>query len=257
MFGPVSELLAQPRHPQLAAAVALAYLLAALLLFATGRRGAVESQVAAGVAGDILVTALAMHALPSLASSIAMMLLFNVGAAALLLPLRRGLAVAGAASLALLLQYAWAVAVGEVDARPAVEVVMFATSYLAIATLTSVLGRQLRASQALAEQRGSQVANLAEVNELIIRRMRTGVLLVDGNDEIRPAKAAGCWPPPRRPWRPACADGSATATTTPPRCSWPPTCPKCCPALPACWPRATRCWCSWTTPSWPRGARKP
>ncbi len=190
VFGPVGELLAQPRHPQLAAAVALAYLLGAVVLFATGRRGAVESQVATGVAGDILVTALAMHALPSLASSIAMMLLFNVGAAALLLPLRRGLAVAGAASLALLLQYAWTVAAGEDDGRPAVEAVMYATSYLAIATLTSLLGRQLRASQALAEQRGSQVANLAEVNELIIRRMRTGVLLVDGNDEIRLANEA-------------------------------------------------------------------
>ena len=190
VFGPVGELLAQPRHPQLAAAVALAYLLGAAVLFATGRRGAVETQVAAGVAGDVLVTALAMHALPSLASSIAMMLLFNVGAAALLLPLRRGLAVAGAASLALLLQYAWTVAAGEDEGRPAIEVAMYAISYLALATLTSLLGRQLRASQALAEQRGSQVANLAEVNELIIRRMRTGVLLVDGDDEIRLANEA-------------------------------------------------------------------
>src|SRR5690606_32162281 len=38
--------------------------------------------------------------------------------------------------------------------------------------------------------RGSQAANLAEVNELIIRRMRTGVLLVDGDGEIRLANEA-------------------------------------------------------------------
>ena len=190
VFGPVGELFGQPRHPLLAAAAALAYLLGALVLFVTGRRGAVESQVAAGVAGDIVVTALAMHALPGVSSGIAMMLLFNVGAAALLLPLRGGLAVAASASLALLVQYAWTMLAGEPDARPAVEVVMFAISYLALATLTSLLGRQLRASQALAEQRGSQVANLAEVNELIIRRMRTGVLLVDGGGEIRLANEA-------------------------------------------------------------------
>ena len=67
---------------------------------------------------------------------------------------------------------------------------MFAVSYLAIATLTSVVGRQMRASQALAEERGSQVANMAEVSELIIRRMRTGVLLVEGNGEIRLANEA-------------------------------------------------------------------
>ena len=190
VFSPVGVLLSQPSHPQLAAALALAYLVGALILFATGRRGAVERQVAAGVTGDILVTALAMHAMPGVASSIAMMMLFNVGAAALLLPLRGGLAVAGAAGLALILQYGWALLSNEADARPAVEAVMYAVSYLAIAVLTSLLGRQLRTSQALAEQRGSQVANLAEVNELIIRRMRTGVLLVDGDGEIRLANEA-------------------------------------------------------------------
>jgi two-component system sensor histidine kinase PilS (NtrC family) len=31
------------------------------------------------------------------------------------------------------------------------------------------------------EKRGAEAANLAEVNELIIRRMRTGVLVVDGD----------------------------------------------------------------------------
>ena len=58
---------------------------------------------------------------------------------------------------------------------------MFAISFLAVATLTNLLGRQMRASVALAERRGAEAANLAEVNELIIRRMRTGVLLVDGD----------------------------------------------------------------------------
>ena len=190
VFSPVGELFAQPRHPRLAAATALAYLAGALVLLVTGRRGAVQRQVAVGVAGDLVITALAMHALPGVASGIAMMLLFNVGAAALLLPLRGGLAVAATASLALLAQYLWAMLAGGGDARPPVEVVMLAISYLALATLTSLLGRQLRASQALAAQRGSQVANLAEVNELIIRRMRTGVLLVDGQGEIRLANEA-------------------------------------------------------------------
>ena len=55
VFGPVGELFGQPRHPLLAAAAALAYLVGALVLFVTGRRGAVESQVAAGVAGDRFV----------------------------------------------------------------------------------------------------------------------------------------------------------------------------------------------------------
>lgn len=190
VFSPVTEWFPAPRHPQLAVSVALAYLIIACLLFAYRQSGVVARQVLAGVMTDILVTALATHALPGVASGIAMMLLFNIGAAALLLPLRSGLTVAGSASLALLLQSAWSFFTAEGTPRPAAEIAMFATSYLAIATLTSVLGRQLRASEALAEQRGSQAANLAELNELIIRRMRTGVLLVNGDDEIRLANEA-------------------------------------------------------------------
>lgn len=189
VFSPVAGLFAEPRHPQLAMAVASGYLLLACGLFVLRRHGVIATQVAAGVAIDIAVTALAMHALPGLASGIAMMLLFNIGAAALLLPLRGGLTAAGLAGLALALEYVWSALV-DTPQRPAAEVPMFVASYLAIATLTSLLGRQLRASQALAEQRGSQVANLAEINELIIRRMRTGVLLVDGEGEIRLANEA-------------------------------------------------------------------
>ncbi|RYH30952.1 hypothetical protein EON65_03845, partial [archaeon] len=98
--------------------------------------------------------------------------------------------VIAAASLALCGEYAWILLSDRGEARPLAEMLMFGVSYLAIASLTSVVGRQMRASEALAEQRGSQVANLAEVNELIIRRMRTGVLLVDGDGEIRLANEA-------------------------------------------------------------------
>lgn len=190
VFSPIGAVLGQPRYPLLSAGLALGYLLVACVLFAARRRGRIAPVVLTGIVVDIAVSTLAIHAMPSLASGIAMMLLFNVGATALLLPLRTGLAMAGAASLALLAQHLWTVLSGDADARPSNEVLMFAISYLAIATLTSLVGKQMRASEALAEHRSSQVANLAEVNELIIRRMRTGVLLVDGDGEIRLANEA-------------------------------------------------------------------
>lgn len=185
VFSPVSELLGQPRHPVLAGWTAILYLLAAVALFAGGRRGRVVSQAGIGIAVDIVAAAVAMHATPAQAASIALMMLFNVGAASLLMPLRGGLAAAVAASLALAL-HSLSGDFGSGGVWQALaEFGMFGASYLAIASLTSVLGRKLRSSEALAEQRGSQVANLAEVNELIIRRMRTGVALVAGDGEIR------------------------------------------------------------------------
>lgn len=190
VFGPAQVLLAPPRDPRLAMAVAVAYLLAAMLLFLSGRRGRIGVQAQVGVLADIAAAVLAMHALPESSAGIAMMLLFNVGASALLLPLRTALAVAALASLGFALEYGWALLTDLTPTHSLAELSMFSVSYLAMATLTHLLGRQLQAAEALAAQRGTQVADLAQVNELIIRRMRTGVLLVDAAGQVRLANEA-------------------------------------------------------------------
>jgi two-component system sensor histidine kinase PilS (NtrC family) len=71
-----------------------------------------------------------------------------------------------------------------VDDRDFLESGLFGMAYFAIVVLCNVLGRQLRASEALAEQRSIDLVNLAQVNELIIRRMKTGVMLVDDANRI-------------------------------------------------------------------------
>lgn len=50
--------------------------------------------------------------------------------------------------MALALQLAWSYLTQEAINRPLIEIPMFALSYLAIATLTSLLGQQLRATAA-------------------------------------------------------------------------------------------------------------
>ncbi len=189
-FSPTGLLLDDSPPSSLAKAIAIGYLLAASALFASGRRGRIVWQAGIGIAIDIVIAALAAGALPGVASGVAMMLLFNIGAAALLLPLRVGMAAASSAAVALLAQHLWLLLIGINPERPIAEILMFGISYLAITSLIAVLGRQMRVSQALAARRGSQAESLAEVNELIIRRMRTGVLLVDGEDEIRLANEA-------------------------------------------------------------------
>ena len=71
------------------------------------------------------------------------------------------------------------------NARPLAESVMFSVTYLATAVLCELLSRQVLESQALAEQRGEELANQAEINELVIRRMRTGILVVDGEHRVK------------------------------------------------------------------------
>ena len=191
LFSPFGFLAGDPRLPLLARAVSFLYLFAALLLFEWARHGhGLRWQVLVGTTIDILAATLATHALPEADSGIALMLLFNIGSAALLLPLRFGLGGALLAGGALTTEYLWTQLGGGAQPRPFAEVLMFSVSYLSIAMLTYMLGRQMRASHALAERRGAELADLAAVNELIIRRLHAGVLLVDGEGHVQLANEA-------------------------------------------------------------------
>jgi two-component system sensor histidine kinase PilS (NtrC family) len=190
LFSPFGFLAGEPRLPLLGRGVSFLYLFAALILFQWARHGqGLRWQVLVGTGIDIVAATLASHALPEAAPGIALLLLFNIGSAALLLPLRFGLGGALLAGVALVAEYLWS-QFGGAAQRPFAEALMFSVSFLAIAMLTYLLGRQMRESKALAERRGAELADLAAVNELIIRRMHAGVLLVDGEGNVRLANEA-------------------------------------------------------------------
>jgi two-component system sensor histidine kinase PilS (NtrC family) len=175
-----------PLHaPLLARSTALVYLLFALLVLARDLRGprSLLVSTSAFLSVDVLAAFLVAIAIPAAHTGIALMLVINVGAAALLLSPRLGGLFAALATLAMIAQAL--LATGETDIGHAlVEAGLFGVAYFATASLCFALGSQMRASEALAEQRGSDLANLAQVNDLIIRRMRTGVLLVDDANRI-------------------------------------------------------------------------
>src|SRR3546814_31836 len=192
VFSPCGGLIGEPRDPFLAMAVAIAYLPMALaLLLATRRdRSSLAWQACVGVGVDIIVAALITHAVPGAAPGVAMMLLFNVGAAALLVPLPLAMSVAAAAASAVVGEFLWNTLDGTPAERPFAEVLMFSVSFFAMATVSNLLGRQMRQSHAVASLRTAEAANLSEVNGLIIRRMRTGVLLIDRSGFVRLANEA-------------------------------------------------------------------
>ncbi|MGH8073881.1 MAG: PAS domain-containing sensor histidine kinase, partial [Lysobacter sp.] len=113
LFGPVADMIGPPRHDLLARAVALSYLFLAALLFLFGRRGELRGNAVAGIATDLFFGLLAIHAIPVAGTGIALMLMFNVGAAALLLPARYGLGAAMVAVAGIMVEYFWSAAVDE------------------------------------------------------------------------------------------------------------------------------------------------
>ncbi|MCD9027030.1 PAS domain-containing sensor histidine kinase [Luteimonas sp. BDR2-5] len=192
VFSPFGETMGKIVNAPAAISVSIGYLIASigLLLHARSQPPDYPAHAAIGVMVDILVAAAITHAVPDIAPGVALLLLFNIGAASLFVSLRASMLIAAGASLALAAErIIGALATGTFD-RPLAEMLMFAVGFFAAASLTRQLGKQVRETHELADRRGAEAANMAEINELIIRRMQTGVLLVDDSGHIRLANEA-------------------------------------------------------------------
>jgi len=172
-------------HPLLGQISAIVYLLlsAYALLRTEHWRHDLRLKVAVMLTLDIIATTVALYAIANPPSAIAMLLLVNVGAGALLLPQRQAGFFAALATLCVIGQ-ALASRIIDGSDRNLIEYGLYGLGYFAITTLALVLRRQMRETAELAEQRGIDLANLAQINELIIRRMKTGVLVVDDANRV-------------------------------------------------------------------------
>src|SRR6201991_375337 len=172
--------------PVLARLFAMAYLLAALVMVARTRHTLHRPVliVSIGLTLDIAAALMALVLMHDVRMGVAMMLAVNIATGALLLPFRLSMFFAALATLAMLGHSMFDFGTQDGTDREMVEYALFGAAYFACASVCYVLGRNIRASEALAEQRGIDLANLSQVNELIIRRMKTGVLLVDEGNRI-------------------------------------------------------------------------
>jgi two-component system sensor histidine kinase PilS (NtrC family) len=163
-----------------------AYVVASLVLLWTSQRAGASLSVQGGwgLALDIVAAAIALSAQQGLDAAIGLLLLFNITIGSLIVGFRLAMALATLAAAAVFGEFALSTLAAR-DDRPLVEPAMFAICYLAGAAFSQFLRRELARSEALADERGSEVAELAELNELVIRRMRTGVLVVDGRHHVQ------------------------------------------------------------------------
>ena len=188
-FSPLAAQRIEFVTPLTAQAAAVAYLLGALALLAQGRRirGDRRRQVLLGLTLDLLAAITALSAINGLDSGIAALILVNVSCAALLLPPRGAYLVATVAAIAVIVSFAWP---GANQPSNWTEGVLFAASYLAVTGLLQLLRSQVSETEDLVQRQGSDLANLTQLNDLIIRRMRTGVIVVDAANQIHQVNEA-------------------------------------------------------------------
>lgn len=173
--------------PLLLRGTSLVFLICSLLLLWVSRtdRFPLGLQAAIGLSVDITAATLALLAQDGADSAIALLLIFNLAIGALALDLRTSLGLAMLAAGAVFGEHLLAVWRDHVPATSLAETAMYAVCYLAGTAFAQFMRREIERSEALADERGSEVARLAEINDLVIRRMRTGVLVLDGDHRVR------------------------------------------------------------------------
>lgn len=187
VFSPISAELEPAYKVFLSRASALIYFLAACVFLLSWQRNTDDMQTltSRSLATDIIILALLLHCFGGLESGLGILLIFTVGIAALLLPLRTALLFASIAALAMIGETAIALSTGLNISSSAMQSGLYGIATFFTAIGCSFLGRWGREYQLLAERRSVDLANLEQINELIIRRMRSGVLVIDDAYRIR------------------------------------------------------------------------
>lgn len=185
-FSPLAEGLSHPYKTMLAQASALTYLGAAIIFMIVHLRRSTGAQELASfsLATDLIIISLILHSFGGVESGLVILLLFTVGIAGLLLPLRTALLFASLVAIGLIMD-AYLASRADFGSTIGVQAALYGIAAFITALGCSLLGRWGREYQLLAERRGVDLASLEQINELIIHRMRSGVLVVDSSGKIR------------------------------------------------------------------------
>jgi len=183
---PVSPILGAAR-PELFLATAAAYaaFAAVVLLFHWQRPVLMPRLALLELAADTLAVTLLMHASGGIRSGIGGLLVVFVGAASLTLRGRQAFFGAAVAALAVLAEQSYGVLWRSAPTSEFLAAGVLGAIIFMIASAAWPLARRLEESEALARQRGIDLANLAQLNEYIIQNLRESIVVVDEANRIR------------------------------------------------------------------------
>ena len=137
------------------------------------------------LAGDVFFISLIMFAGGGFGAPLPILLFPQLAAAGWLLRQQTAFFHAGFASIALLGLDVFRAMSGEVGGAQIFQTGIIGFGYFTTVAIAVALGRYTKQSEDLAAQRGIDVANLEQVNRLIIQDMQDGVLVVDLNGVVR------------------------------------------------------------------------
>lgn len=163
------------------------YLAVAMLLIFESRRKSsdVFAMAQAALLLDVVMISLISYLFGGVSSGLPVLLVFTGTAAAFLLPLNRALFIASLATLAIIGESILGGIIRSGQAEYLLRAGLYSLTLFVITVLTHKLARWARDYRLIAERQMMTLSRLEQINEVIIKRMRTGVLAVDDDGEIR------------------------------------------------------------------------
>ncbi len=175
------------RYPALFSATAAGYFVFSVISALAIRHRWVTAgpQILAQVTVDIAAIVILMHASGGISSGLGGLLVVFVGAGSMILPLQVPAFFAALATIAILGEQFFSQLGGVSDTGNYSAAGVLGAIIFAISLAARPLARRIQFSEALARQRGVDLANLSELNEYIVQHLRESIVVVDADNRIR------------------------------------------------------------------------
>ena len=163
------------------------YIIFSLLAFAAilPRRPYFTVQLTVQICADILFLTVLMHASGGISSGLGLLLLVSLAAVGLISRGRLTLFFAALATIAVLAEQTYQVVFLTGSTAQYAQTGLLSIGFFATGWLAHSLAKRAVAIEAIVAQREIDLANLAQVNQLVIQDMQDGVLVVDERGVIR------------------------------------------------------------------------
>ena len=179
-------------HARLFLTVSIIYLLASLL-FITGitrRKPGLDQQVILHTIVDISCIILLMHATGGVRTGLGMLLIISISMTSLFLQKRLAILFAAIFALAVIGEQIYSQIIYTHYTPAFTQAGLLGILIFISALLTIYTAKRLKESEKLAEETSAELESIVQMNEHIIRNMRTGILVIRNNGQILMANNA-------------------------------------------------------------------
>lgn len=142
-------------------------------------------QLALQVGVDITLICVMLYASGGIQSGLGILLLVSLTLSGLISQGRLAIFFASMASLGILLQETYSVLYIDTHKAQYMQAGLLSMGYIAVAWLAHCLASRAVVSERLAIERGTDLVNLAQINQLVIEDLQEGILVVDTEGRIR------------------------------------------------------------------------